>query len=67
MDEIKLASDLATIKANALHTQETMTKMDAKLDTLLGMKQSVTLYKKMTWFNLISLLGAAGATLWPKG
>lgn len=66
MDEIKLASDLATIKANAAHTKETLDKMNGKLDTLLGVKQTVTLYKRLTWVNILGLLGAAGANFWPR-
>ena len=66
MDEIQLAADLATIKANAQHTRDTLEKVNGKLDTLMGLKQSVSIYRKLTWFNLVGLLGAAGASVWPR-
>ena len=66
MDEISLASDLATIKANAQHTRDTLDKVNDKLDGLIGLKQSVSIYRKLTWFNLVGLLGAAGASIWPR-
>lgn len=66
MDEIQLATDLATIKANAQHTRDTLDKVSTKLDELIGVKQSVSLYKKITWLNLVGLLGAAGIQVWPK-
>jgi hypothetical protein len=67
MDEIKLASDLATIKANAQHTRETLDKMVCKIDSLVESKGKNSVYRKMTWLNFAGMVGAAGFNFWPKG
>lgn len=66
MDEIKLATDLATIKANAQHTRETLDKMVCKIDTLVENQASNKIYRKLTWLNLSGMLAAAGYNFWPR-
>jgi len=64
MNELDIATDLATLKNEQKHIRKSIDEINETLKGQCDLNRNVVVYKRLTWANLGILLSAAGAALW---